>query len=123
MRLYMLSTAATALLYGVPAILLLMGDAHFMNELEALGYPAYFAVMLGVSKLAAIAVILSPGALRLKEWAYAGLVLDAAAAVASRLLAHGDPVLVVPSIVVGALAILSWATRPDSRRLSANGYA
>lgn len=108
------------LLYGIPAILLLTGSAHFMNELEALGCPACFAPMPGVSKLAAIAVILSPGALRLEELAYGSLIFDATAAIASRLLAHGDPVLALPSILAGTLVVLSWASRPTSHRLTAN---
>jgi len=115
---YWIATFATALLYGVPAVLLLMGNPHFMSELAALGYPAYFAVLLASAKFTALIVILAPRLPLVKEWAYAGLIFDAAAAIASREQAHGDLLLTGPSVLVGAVALASWALRPKDRRLA-----
>ena len=41
-----------------------------------LGYPAYLHPFIGVAKILAVITILVPGFPRLKEWAYAGLVID-----------------------------------------------
>jgi len=41
-----------------------------------LGYPAYLSPFLGVTKLLGVIAILVPGFPRLKEWAYAGFVID-----------------------------------------------
>jgi len=111
MRLHLIATAGMTLIYGLPALLLLAGNDHFMAELAALGYPAYLAVLLGVSKLAALAAILLPFPTVLKEWAYAGLVFDAVAAIASRLLVGSAPVLILPALAALLLALASRRTR------------
>jgi len=41
-----------------------------------MGYPLYLMPFLGVAKLLGVIAILVPGYPRLKEWAYAGLVID-----------------------------------------------
>lgn len=54
-----------------------------------LGFPDYFRVGLSWAKLAGVVVLLAPVPARLKEWAYAGLAFDLAAAVVAHL-AVGD---------------------------------
>ena len=44
-----------------------------VQALGTLGFPDYFAEVLGVAKCLALAALLVPGFARLKEWAYAGL--------------------------------------------------
>jgi hypothetical protein len=66
-----------------------------------LGYPAYLVPFLGVAKLAALVAILVPGFRRLKEWAYAGLVIDLVGALYSHL-AVGDG----PDVWVGLVVLL-----------------
>ena len=66
-----------------------------------LGYPAYLVPFLGVAKLAALLVILAPGLRRLKEWAYAGLVIDLVGAAYSHF-AVGDG----PEMWAGILVLL-----------------
>ena len=51
-----------------------------------LGYPAYFAVLLGVWKVLGGLAILAPRLPRLKEWAYAGMFFDLSGAAIS----HGS---------------------------------
>ncbi|MBF6437299.1 DoxX family protein [Nocardia cyriacigeorgica] len=58
---------------------------------DHLGYPMYFATILGTAKVAALAAILTPGHPRTKEWAYAGLVFVYGGAAASHI-AAGDGV-------------------------------
>ncbi|WP_280484881.1 DoxX family protein, partial [Nocardia cyriacigeorgica] len=48
--------------------------SYVREAFDHLGYPMYFATVLGTAKAAALAAILTPGHPRTKEWAYAGLV-------------------------------------------------
>ena len=91
--------------------------APFYPMLIELGYPGYLATILGAAKLAAAAVLLAPGLRRLKEWAYAGVVINMVGAAASQVAAHEPFGNVVPPAAFAALAILSWALRPPTRRL------
>jgi hypothetical protein len=43
---------------------------------DGLGYPTYIISFIGVAKLLGALVILIPGFNRIKEWAYAGLMID-----------------------------------------------
>jgi hypothetical protein len=47
-----------------------------INFLTHLGYPLYFVPFIGVAKVAGCIAILTPGLVRLKEWAYAGMFFD-----------------------------------------------
>ncbi len=74
-----------------------------------LGYPAYLVPFLGVAKLAALLVILVPGLRRLKEWAYAGLVIDLVGAAYSHFAVGDGPemwgaILGLLLVVMGAYA-------------------
>ena len=115
---YWATTALTALLFAVSGALLLLKNPHFALEMQRLGYPDYFLVVLGGMKILGVVVILAPGLRRLKEWAYAGLIFDVIGAVCSRA-AMGDGALaLIPPLLIGALALVSWRLRPDSRRLA-----
>jgi uncharacterized membrane protein YphA (DoxX/SURF4 family) len=84
-----------------------------------LGYPAYFATILGVWKVLGGLALLAPRAPRLKEWAYAGLFIDFTAAAVSHL-AMGDGAAQVAGPVMSTLFLAaSWTLRPPSRRLVA----
>jgi hypothetical protein len=90
----------------------------FYPMLIDLGYPGYLATILGSAKLAAGVVLLAPGLPRLKEWAYAGVLINMVGAAASQFAVHhsvGD--LVAPGMFA-VLATLSWALRPAGRRLA-----
>lgn len=114
---YWLATVVTAALFAVPGAALLARDHHFAAEMARLGYPAYFLLPFGALKILGALVVLLPGMPRVKEWAYAGMAFDVAFAVYSRA-ALGDalPMVLLP-LVIGAVALLSWATRPASRKL------
>jgi hypothetical protein len=43
---------------------------------NGLGYPEYFIPFIGVAKALGVIAILIPGFVRIKEWAYAGLLFD-----------------------------------------------
>jgi hypothetical protein len=54
----------------------LQHDSGFVAAMAHLGYPEYMMNILGVAKFLAIGVLLIPQYTRLKEWAYAGIVID-----------------------------------------------
>lgn len=84
---------------------------------KALGYPLYFFIILGVWKiLGAIALVL-PGTPRLKEWAYAGMVINLTSAAISNGVSGLETTHIVTPMIMLVLVILSWSLRPDSRKL------
>jgi uncharacterized membrane protein YphA (DoxX/SURF4 family) len=92
--------------------------APFYPAMIALGYPGYLATILGVAKLLAGVMLLAPRLPRLKEWAYAGILINMVGAAASYVATHQPAAAnLVPPAVVAGLALLSWALRPPSRRL------
>jgi hypothetical protein len=82
-----------------------------------LGYPPYFAVMLGVAKVAGAAVVVAPRAPLLKEWAYAGMACDYAAAVVSHAAVGDGAAAIAGPLVSLGIAAASWWLRPAARRL------
>ncbi|MFE3542908.1 DoxX family protein [Nocardia sp. NPDC059177] len=65
--------------------------SYVRDSFDHLGYPMYFATILGVAKTAALATILTPGHPRTKEWAYAGLVFVYGGAATSHVAAGDGP--------------------------------
>lgn len=62
------------------------------NVVISLGYPAYVLAILGVWKIPGAITLVVPGLLRLKEWAYAGIIFElSAAAVSHAIVGHVDP--------------------------------
>ncbi|WP_426453009.1 DoxX family protein [Paenibacillus sp. S-38] len=80
----------------------------FVETTQGLGYPAYFLTLLGTAKIIGILVLLVPKYYRLKEWAYAGLVIDCIAAFWSEM-AVGNPMASIKSVVVFAFVMLSYS--------------
>jgi hypothetical protein len=91
-----------------------------LGLIHRLGYPSYFLVILGVWKLLGAVALTVPRFPRLKEWAYAGAFFDLTGAVSSQLASGSIDLgqLVYPIVMTG-VALMSWALRPPSRRLSA----
>ncbi|WP_232667635.1 DoxX family protein [Pseudonocardia sp. TRM90224] len=88
-------------------------------QLQHLGYPLFFAYILGVAQAAAAAAIIAPGLPVLKEWAYAGCFFLWSGAVVSHLVV-GDGVRAWgPPLMFAVLAVASWALRPAGRRVGA----
>ena len=114
---YWFTTVLTALLFAVPGAALLLKIPHFVSDMARLGYPTYFLAILGIFKLLGAAAILAPRLPRLKEWAYAGMIFDAICAALSRAAIGDAPLAMVPPLMIGALALLSWWLRPDRRKL------
>ena len=99
------------LTYGHPKLL---GDTHVVEVVTSLGYPAYMLAIIGIGKIPGAITLVVPGFLRLKEWAYAGIVFELAGAVISQAMCGHRSETVVPLFLLG-LALASWALRPPSR--------
>ena len=93
-------------------------DPQVMATLAHLGYPAYFATILGVWKLLGAIALVVPGFPRVKEWAYAGFFFDLTGAAATRAFV-GDGVadIVAPLVFLG-LVMASRALAPARRKIS-----
>src|SRR5206468_7145048 len=89
------------------------------ETMHHLGYPLYFASILGFWKLAGAIAIVAPGFPRLKEWAYAGFFFDLTAAAVSRAAVGDSAADVIAPLVFLALVMASWALRPATRKLAA----
>jgi uncharacterized membrane protein len=71
-----------------------------------LGYPSYFASLLGTAQLLGVVALVAPVPRTLREWAYAGLTFDVISAVVS-LLAIGSPIqhFVFPALALTFLML------------------
>ena len=76
-----------------------------------LGYPLYFVTMLTVFKvLGTLALIIPQVPSRVKEWAYAGFMIDFLAAFFSIVAVDGLGVTAILPVVAVALLILSYVS-------------
>ena len=66
-------------------------------------------------KLLGVLAVLAPGAARLKEWAYAGIVFDLSGAAYAHLHVGHSLGETSPALIMLALALASYALRPRSR--------
>lgn len=62
-----ITTLVASLLFVVPGAAPLAGYPHFISDMAMLGYPNYFSIILGISKLAAVAAILARGLPKAQE--------------------------------------------------------
>ena len=113
---------AEALVGGVVGLTngreMVMAGEPIDNVLAHLGYPLYFARILGVAEVLAGVAILAPGFPRLKEWAYAGLFFSMAGAAISRAVRGDGAGHIIAPLILAALIIVSWALRPSNRTLA-----
>jgi hypothetical protein len=106
---------AAACIFGGAVDLARPPDA--LAFLARIGYPAYFATLIGAWKLLGGVAILAPGLPRLKEWAYAGIFFDLTGAAFSHAMSD-DGAHVPAPLVLTAILLASWALRPESRKLA-----
>jgi uncharacterized membrane protein YphA (DoxX/SURF4 family) len=119
---YIAATGIVALGFAVGGAADLLHPPNVVAMMQSLGYPAYFATILGTWKLLGAVAIASPRFPRLKEWAYAGMFFDLSGAVLSHV-ASGQADKIAAPLVLTALLAASWALRPASRKLGAEASA
>jgi uncharacterized membrane protein YphA (DoxX/SURF4 family) len=108
-----LALAAELLLGGIWGVLRI---PYVRGVFDDLGYPDHLLVIMGAWELLGAVALLMPGAPRLKEWVYAGMVFVFTGAVASHVaVGDGIRVVVYPAVLIG-LTMASWALRPTARR-------
>jgi len=113
---YWTATGFVTLVLGISGALAALHAPPMMKALHHLGYPAYFANILALGKIAGLAVLLSPRMPRLKEWAYAGFTITILSACYSHF-SSGDGWLAAEPLLTIVALMLSYAYRPASRRL------
>jgi uncharacterized membrane protein YphA (DoxX/SURF4 family) len=99
---------------GLAELAQLKGNVEGM---QALGYPLYVMTILGTWKLLGSIALLAPRFPRLKEWAYAGIFFNMTGAAVSHVVAGDEAWHVYYTASVAAVALVSWALRPESRML------
>jgi hypothetical protein len=95
----------------------------FFPTLTQLGYPAYLATILGTAKILAAVTLTLPGLPRLKEWAYAGILINMLGAAASQIAVGNGLGDCLPPLLFAGIALTSWACRPAGRRLPGRGVS
>ncbi|MCY9657168.1 DoxX family protein [Paenibacillus chondroitinus] len=117
---YWISTILAAGLLFLGGILFITHGEHQIEEMKHLGYPVYILTFLGIGRILGAIAIVVPRFPRLKEWAYAGFVIDLLAASASHAYAGDSFAPITTPLVFLVLSLVSWATRPPSRKLVAH---
>ncbi len=121
---YWITTGFVALML-LAALSYLTGSEQVVSGFERSGYPQHLRIVLGIAKPAAAIVLLLPGLALLKEWAYAGAAYALVMAfIAAYAIGEGAGIWSRPLVLL-ALLIVSYLTRPASRRLTpiAGGFA
>src|SRR6266704_6758345 len=95
--------------------------AHRRDNVEGLvhlGYPVYFATIIGLWKVLGGIAVLAPRFPRLKEWAYAGIFFNLTGAAVSHAVSGDAAWHVIVTASLAILTLASWALRPPSRTLA-----
>lgn len=114
---YWVSTVLMAAMSLVAAYSYLSGGPQVVQGFAHVGYPQQLRVILGVAKLLGAIVIVVPGLVILKEWAYAGFTFAWICAIFAHYLAGDGPKAFAP-VVLLVFLIISYLTRPASRKLA-----
>jgi len=115
---YWATTGLVTFGFAAGGVLDLSGAPAVISGMAHLGYPAYFATLLGAWKVLGAVAIAAPRFPRLKEWAYAGMFFDLSGAALSHAVTGDDAGKVMTPLVLCALVIASWMLRPASRKLA-----
>ena len=92
---------------AIPDILQIEGAVQLF---ESLGYPTYLLLIVGYAKILGVIGILQTKLPFLREWAYAGLVIDLLGAFISHMIVGGEQLAIaIPSLVGLILTIVSYA--------------
>jgi hypothetical protein len=114
---YWITTAVIALETGAGAEWDLVKNPYVRQIFSHLNYPEYLLTILGAWKVLAFVALLIPGFPRLKEWTYAGLFFVYFNAVVSHIFTGDGASVWMGPLVFSGITLISWALRPQSRRL------
>jgi uncharacterized membrane protein YphA (DoxX/SURF4 family) len=116
---YWVSTGLLAAVSVFAAFTYLLGSSQTAQEFAHLEYPQQLRIILGIAKLLGAITLVVPGLAKLKEWAYAGFTFAWISAFVAHYLAKDGPEAFLPLILL-LLLVVSYATRPATRRWQAN---
>ena len=114
---YWVCTALVVFFIGSGGLAYVMRVPDVVAGVVALGFPVYFIVLLGVWKVLGSIASLVPGFPLIKEWAYAGIMIDLTGAAVASMATGGAWWHAAAPLLIAVLVIASWALRPESRRL------
>lgn len=115
---YWVSTILVAVPSFFAAFGYLSGSPQSVQGFAHVGYPQQLRIILGIAKPLGAIVLLVPGIVRIKEWAYAGFAIAWVCAVVAHHLA-GDGSIAFAPLVLLVLLVISYLTRPASRQFPA----
>ncbi|MBX7152693.1 DoxX family protein [bacterium] len=114
---YWIATGLTVLNYAFGGVMYMSANEQVAAGMAQLGYPLYFAVMLGVWKFLGAIALAVPKFPLVKEWAYAGMFFNLTSAAISNAVVGNPAGDVIAPLIGLVLVIVSWALRPASRRM------
>jgi hypothetical protein len=116
--LYWASTAILVIFIGSGGVAYLFAADFTAAGFAVLGLPIYLMQMIGLGKVVGALVIAVPGLPRVKEWAYAGILIDVTGAIWAHVAMDDYGVYayhIVSNLVFVALVVVSWWLRPPAR--------
>ena len=111
---YWVSTSLLAAMSVFAAFTYLSGSPQAVQGFAHVGYPQHLRIILGIAKPLGAIVLLVPGVVRVKEWAYAGFAIAWVCAFFAHRLAGDGPTAFLPLFSL-VLLVISYMTRPPSR--------
>lgn len=115
---YWVTTVLVAAMSLFAGYAYLSGGSQAVEGFKHVGYPQQLRILLGIAKPLGAIVLLIPGFIKLKEWAYAGFTFAWVCACVAHNLAHDGAEAFMPLILL-VLLFISYFTRPASRQLQA----
>ena len=112
---YWIATVFVVFIMTISGVLAITHAPPMMKALAHLGYPPYFSDLLGAGELAGVCVLLAPGVMKLKEWAYVGFGITVLSASYSHFFS-GDGLMALEPFVTFAALVVSYMTRPGDLR-------
>jgi uncharacterized membrane protein YphA (DoxX/SURF4 family) len=112
---YWVSTILVALLMVAGGLAQLFREPDNVKGIIQLGFPVYFLSLLGFWKVAGGIALVLPRWGLFKEWAYAGIIFDLTGAAASNAFCGNASFHIIAPLILAAMTVVSWATRPASR--------
>jgi hypothetical protein len=113
---YWIATIWLALGMVSTGIVQLIKTQEEIDMMTHLGYPIYLLTLLGILKILGVVVVLIPGFLILKEWAYAGFFFAMSGAIISHIVVSDGLSEISPPFLLLILTMLSWYFRPPARK-------
>ena len=114
---YWITTSIVVLMMTFAGVTYLMGSPQAVEGFAHMGYPQHVRIALGIAKLLGAVILIVPGLQLVKEWAYAGFAFAWVLAAIGHYLA-GDGISSITPLVLLGIMIVSYLTRPPSRRLA-----